>query len=95
MAPLTAMELRNSVATRIQKIRVRRAPATDAEARVFRRLFFAQMEEVDVDKAGRVLHAQVVDVVRGAVHGHAGELQAPGHFGLVAPRRARRVVILE
>jgi MraZ protein len=30
-------------------------PATDAEARVFRRLFFAQMEEVDVDKAGRVL----------------------------------------
>ena len=30
-------------------------PATDAEARVFRRLFFAQMENVDVDKAGRVL----------------------------------------
>src|SRR5882724_9926652 len=30
-------------------------PATDAEARVFRRLFFAQMEAVDVDKAGRVL----------------------------------------
>jgi MraZ protein len=30
-------------------------PATDAEARVFRRLFFAQMEEVDIDKAGRVL----------------------------------------
>ncbi len=31
------------------------APAVDAEARVFRRLFFAQMEAVDVDKAGRVL----------------------------------------
>ncbi|HWY87853.1 MAG TPA: division/cell wall cluster transcriptional repressor MraZ [Gemmataceae bacterium] len=30
-------------------------PATDAEARVFRRLFFAQMEAVDMDKAGRVL----------------------------------------
>ena len=25
-------------------------PATDAEARVFRRLFFAQMEEVDLDR---------------------------------------------
>src|SRR5688572_27486470 len=32
-----------------------RSPATDAEARVFRRLFFAQMEAVDLDKAGRVL----------------------------------------
>jgi MraZ protein len=31
------------------------APATDAEARVFRRLFFAQMEAVDLDRAGRVL----------------------------------------
>jgi len=30
-------------------------PATDAEARVFRRLFFSQMEAVDIDKAGRVL----------------------------------------
>lgn len=32
-----------------------RAPATDADVRVFRRMFFPQMEEVDVDKAGRVL----------------------------------------
>jgi MraZ protein len=32
-----------------------RTPATDAEARVFRRLFYAQMEAVDLDKAGRVL----------------------------------------
>jgi len=33
------------------------APATDAEARVFRRLFYAQMEAVDVDRAGRILVA--------------------------------------
>ncbi len=32
-----------------------RAPAADIEARVFRRLFFAQMEAVDVDKTGRIL----------------------------------------
>src|SRR5205807_9721477 len=32
-----------------------RTPATDAEARVFRRLFFAQMEAVELDKAGRLL----------------------------------------
>lgn len=31
------------------------APAADAEARVFRRLYFAQAEAVDVDKAGRIL----------------------------------------
>jgi MraZ protein len=31
------------------------APATDAEVRVFRRLYFAQTEAVDVDRAGRVL----------------------------------------
>lgn len=30
-------------------------PATDSEARIFRRLFFAQMEAVDIDKAGRIL----------------------------------------
>lgn len=35
--------------------RLDQTPATDAEARVFRRLFFAQMEGVDLDKAGRVL----------------------------------------
>jgi MraZ protein len=32
-----------------------RAPATDAEARVFRRLYFAQTEAVDMDGSGRVL----------------------------------------
>ena len=31
------------------------SPATDAEARVFRRLYFAQTEAVDVDGSGRVL----------------------------------------
>jgi MraZ protein len=31
------------------------SPAADAEARVFRRLFFAQMEAVDVDRSGRIL----------------------------------------
>ena len=30
------------------------SPATDAEARVFRRLYFAQTEAVDVDGSGRV-----------------------------------------
>jgi MraZ protein len=30
-------------------------PATDAEARVFRRLYFAQIESVDVDRTGRIL----------------------------------------
>ncbi len=30
-------------------------PSTDAEARVFRRLFFAQMEAVDLDRNSRVL----------------------------------------
>lgn len=31
--------------------------ATDAEARVFRRLFYAQMDTVDIDRSGRVLIA--------------------------------------
>lgn len=31
------------------------APATGAEARLFRRLYFAQTEQVDVDKSGRIL----------------------------------------
>ena len=31
------------------------APAADAEARVFRRLVFAQTEAVDIDRTGRVL----------------------------------------
>ncbi len=35
--------------------RLDQAPATDAEARVFRRLYFAQTEAVDVDRTGRIL----------------------------------------
>src|SRR5205807_3099504 len=31
------------------------APAADAEARVFRRLYFAQTEAVDLDRQGRML----------------------------------------
>jgi|SRR5262245_22921159 len=31
------------------------APATDSEARVFRRLFFAQMEMVEIDSQSRIL----------------------------------------
>jgi MraZ protein len=31
------------------------APAADGGARVFRRLFFAQMEAADLDKAGRIV----------------------------------------
>jgi MraZ protein len=35
--------------------KVDEAPATDAEARVFRRLLFGQAEPVDLDRAGRIL----------------------------------------
>jgi MraZ protein len=31
------------------------SPATDAESRVFRRLYFAQAEAADLDRAGRIL----------------------------------------
>src|SRR5262245_65476399 len=31
------------------------SPATDAEARIFRRLFFAQIQEVELDGHGRIL----------------------------------------
>lgn len=35
--------------------RLDESPATDADARVFRRLYFAQTEQVDVDRSGRIL----------------------------------------
>ena len=35
--------------------RLDQAPATDAEARVFRRLYFAQTEAVEIDRSGRIL----------------------------------------
>src|SRR5271155_3351873 len=36
-------------------LKLDQTPATDAEARVFRRLYFAQTEAVDVDRSGRIL----------------------------------------
>ena len=53
--------------------RLDRSPATDAEVRVFRRLYFAQTESVDVDRNGRILIPERLvqfaglrhDVVRG------------------------------
>lgn len=35
--------------------RLSQTPATDSEARVFRRLLFAQMESVEIDRSSRVL----------------------------------------
>jgi MraZ protein len=35
--------------------RLDQTPATDSEARVFRRLYFAQTESIDLDRSGRVL----------------------------------------
>jgi len=45
-----------------------KAPATDAEARVFRRLYFAQMEAVDVDRAGRILVPERLVQFAGLAH---------------------------
>lgn len=36
-------------------VKLDQTSATDAEARVFRRLFFAQMEAVELDRTGRIL----------------------------------------
>ncbi len=44
------------------------APATDAEARVFRRLYFAQTEAVDVDRSGRILIPERLLQFAGLVH---------------------------
>jgi len=35
--------------------RLEQAPATDANGRVFQRLYFAQTEAIDVDRSGRIL----------------------------------------
>jgi transcriptional regulator MraZ len=45
------------------------APATDAEARVFRRLYFAQTEAVDVDANSRVLIPDRLVTFAGLQHG--------------------------
>jgi MraZ protein len=44
------------------------APAADAEARVFRRLYFAQTEAVDVDRTGRILIPDRVAQFAGLEH---------------------------
>lgn len=44
------------------------APATDAEVRVFRRLYFAQTESVDVDRSGRILLPERLVQLAGLKH---------------------------
>ena len=44
------------------------SPATDAEARVFRRLYFAQTEAVDVDRNGRILFPERLVQFAGLKH---------------------------
>jgi len=36
-------------------VKLDQPPATDAEARIFRRLYFAQTESVELDRTGRIL----------------------------------------
>jgi len=47
---LFTQENLESLAARLDNV-----PATDAEARVFRRLYFAQTESAELDKAGRMV----------------------------------------
>src|SRR6516162_2547637 len=44
------------------------APAADAEVRVFRRLYFAQTESVDVDRTGRILLPERLVQFAGLTH---------------------------
>jgi MraZ protein len=44
------------------------APAADAEARVFRRLYFAQTEAVDLDRTGRILIPERLLQFAGVTH---------------------------
>jgi MraZ protein len=48
--------------------RLDQTPATDAEGRVFRRLFFADTEEADVDGNGRVLIPERLTQFAGLQH---------------------------
>lgn len=48
--------------------RLDEAPATDAEARVFRRLYFAQTEAVDLDRSGRMLVPERLVQFAGLAH---------------------------
>jgi MraZ protein len=44
------------------------SPATDAEVRVFRRLYFAQTESVDLDRSGRILVPERLVQFAGLAH---------------------------
>jgi len=48
--------------------RLDEAPATDAEARLFRRLFYAQTEPTDVDRSGRILLSERLMQFAGLQH---------------------------
>lgn len=48
--------------------RLDQSPAADAEVRVFRRLYFAQTEAVDVDRTGRILVPERLTEFAGLQH---------------------------
>lgn len=48
--------------------KLERSQGTDAEVRVFRRLFFAQTETVDVDRSGRILMPERLTKFAGLKH---------------------------
>lgn len=48
--------------------RLDQSPATDAEVRVFRRLYFAQTETVEVDRSGRILIPDKLVLFAGLQH---------------------------
>jgi MraZ protein len=48
--------------------KLEQSPASDAEVRVFRRLFFAQTEPVNVDRSGRILISERLIQFAGLKH---------------------------
>lgn len=48
--------------------KIDQAPATDSEVRVFRRLFFANMEGADIDRIGRILIPERLIQLAGLKH---------------------------
>jgi MraZ protein len=79
------------------------APATDAEARLFRRLYFAQTEAVDLDKSGRLLVPERLakfaglqkDVVLIGVRDHLELWDAARWNGYVSENAARFDTVAE
>jgi MraZ protein len=79
------------------------APATDAEARLFRRLYFAQTEAVDLDKSGRLLVPERLakfaglqkDVVLIGVRDHLELWDAARWAGYVTEHAARFDTVAE